>query len=335
MRKVVSRLLTAVSLAVATVSVTAIAAAQYAEPRILPGEPVTPYIVMHYGGEDYERAIRVSPNVNLNVCVTEGTLSVNGWRRNEVRILVRNGNKFNFKVLEKADEKPVWISAYSQVTKGKTTVVSDCIGGSEVAIDIPVGATLNLKGKSINATIDTLKKVNVETVGGDITIRNITSGVKAKTYRGDITVDESKGPLWIESTTGNIMVFEAGPSEIGDSFTAKTNNGAISLQKLFYKQIDVSSISGSLLFTGDILNGGSYNFGTSNGTIRLALPQNSAFKMAAIFGAGNFTYELPLKIVTENDMEGPLRSIVANIGGGSEAMVKLTTNAGLIGIRKQ
>ncbi len=334
MKKFVSRLATDAVIAVITASVTAIAVAQYTEPRPLP-EAVIPEF-LPYGGENVERAISVSPNVNLNVCVTEGKLSVNGWRRNEVRIFVHNGNKFNFKVLEKTtDEKPVWISAFSHVTRGKTTVVSECLRGENVEIDLPVGATLNLKGKSIETSIDTLKRLSVEIVGGDVSVRNVSAGIKARVFQGGITVEESKGPLSLETTIGNIVVFEAGPSEIGDVFQAKTNSGAISLQRVLHKQLDVSSISGSMLFTGDILSGASYSFSTSNGSIRLALPLNSAFQVAATYGFGNFASDLPIKILTENDKEGPLRSIVANIGAGGDALLKLTTNSGLIGIRKQ
>lgn len=336
MKSFISTILTAVFFAAIIGGLGGDAVAQYSLPKTSVAEPVIAEFE-YFGGENYERAIAVSPNVNVSLCVIEGKLAINGWRRNEVRIYVHHGTKFGFKVLEKSstDAKPVWISAYSQVTKGGKTGTSDCIRGETVEIDLPVGATLNLKGESIDTTIDTIKKVSVKTAGGDITVRNVSNGVNAFTYEGDITVEESKGALTLDSTNGNIVVFEAGPSEIGDVFKAKTNSGAISLQRLQHRQIDVWSISGSVVFDGDILNGGSYSFGTNNGSLRLTLPQNSAFQLLATYAFGNFASELPLKVLTENDREGPVRSIVANIGGGGDAILKLTTNAGLIGIKKQ
>jgi len=254
-----------------------------------------------------------------------------------VRIYVHDGSKFGFKVLEKnsSDSKPVWISAYSHPVKGSKTGASDCIRGETVEIDLPVGATLSLSGKSIDTSVDSIKKVSVETVSGDISVRNVISGVNAKTYEGDITVEESKGALMLDSTSGNIVVFEAGPSEIGDVFKAKTNSGAITLQRLLHRQIDVRSTSGSVFFNGDILNGGSYNFDTTNGSIKLAIPQGSSFQLSATYAFGKFASELPLKIITETDKEGFVRSIVAKIGAGGDALLKLTTNAGLIDIKKQ
>lgn len=336
MKSFIAKLFTAAFTAAIIGGLSGVAIAQYSLPKTPAPEPAIADLVF-FGGENYERAIAVSPTVNVTLCALEGKLSINGWRRDEVRIYVHNGSKFAFKILEKssADSKPVWISAYSQITKGGKTGTSECIRGEDVEIDLPVGATLNLKGESIDTTIDTLRKVSVKTAGGDITVRNVSNGIYAFTYEGDITVEGSKGALTLDSTNGNIVVFDAGPSEIGDVFKAKTNSGAISLQRLAHRQLDVWSTSGSVVFNGDILNGGAYNFGTNNGSLRLTLPQNSSFQLSATYALGKFTTELPLDILTENDMEGPVRSIVAKIGGGGDATLKLTTNAGLIGLKKQ
>src|SRR5439155_16456954 len=49
-------------------------------------------------GTTSERSIQVDPKVNLSLCVTQGTVSVNGWSRNEVRAFVKDGSRFEFKV---------------------------------------------------------------------------------------------------------------------------------------------------------------------------------------------------------------------------------------------
>src|SRR5258708_38688191 len=49
------------------------------------------------GGDTSERSIKVDNNVNLSLCVTHGTIKVNGWSRGEVRVFVQAGSKFSFK----------------------------------------------------------------------------------------------------------------------------------------------------------------------------------------------------------------------------------------------
>jgi DUF4097 and DUF4098 domain-containing protein YvlB len=272
--------------------------------------------------------------VNLTLCVTEGNLRINSWNRNEVRLYVEDGTRFNFKVIDKgADGRPVWISAINLESRPGNN--AECIRADTVEIDAPAGTTLNLKGRAISAEIDGLKKVAAKTVGGDLSIRNIKDGVTANTYEGDITVEESWGQVALESTTGNIIVVDSGPSDIGDTFRAKTNSGAISLTHVTHRALDVNSISGSVLFDGELKSGGTYALSTTNGSIRIALPSLTGCKLAATFTAGSFKSELPFKVLTENLSPGDLKSIVANLGPGGDAVLRLSTVAGLIGIRKQ
>lgn len=318
------------------VSVTAIAQG----PRPAPDRPgmtwagpvEAPVVIPSYPGETTEKAIAVDKKVNISLCVTQGNLKVNGWNRDEVRVFVSEGAKFGFKVLEKSkDGKPVWISVAGAVSK---VGGSDCIWGEEIEIDVPVNAVVNIKGQETKTTIDTVRKANVKTIGGDITVRNVANGVMASTYEGDVTVERSQGAMSLDSTTGNILVFDVGPSDIGDILKAKTNSGMISLQSLEHRQVEVGSISGSIAFNGDILNGGSYSFTTSNGSIRMALPQTTSCNVYAVYGFGSFNSELPIKIITENIEEGPVMRVSGLIGKG-DATLKLTTNNGSIAIKKQ
>ncbi len=163
-------------------------------------------------------------------------------------------------------------------------------------------------------------------------LRNITGGINAYTSQGDVMVENSGGAIALESTTGNIVAIEVSPGQIGDLLRAKTNSGAITLQKVEHRQIEASSISGSLLFDGKFLNGGIYNFRTSNGSIRLAIPASSSCTFKATYGFGSFHSEIPLKILTENDSPRA-RTVIATLGDGGAA-VSVTTSSGSIAIRK-
>lgn len=308
-----------------------------------PAPPARPFLNGHrlklaemHGGDTTEKAIAVDKNVNIKLCVTQGNLKINGWNRSEVRVFVKDGAKFGFKILEKSkQDSPVWImlSGFASA-KGKYSAPNECIWGDEIEIDAPVASTLNITGQETKTTIDTIKKATVNIIGGDISLRNVSDGINAATHEGDVTVEESSGAMTLESTTGNIVVFGARPSQIGDIFKAKTNSGSVSLQQLEHRQIGVSSISGSVIFNGEILSGGNYNFSTSNGSIRMSIPLKSSCRVVATYGYGTFNSEIPIKIETEEISEGPVKRRVGLIGTG-DATVKLTTNSGSISIKKQ
>jgi hypothetical protein len=288
-------------------------------------------------GDVSEKSIMSDPNVNVWIpCVSRGSIKITGWNRSEVRVFVDGGNAFNFTVQEKSPQSgaPVWIKVSGIQPKGRYGPVSECIWGEDIEIDVPMNASINLKGQEIRSRIDSVRKVEIKAIGGNISLRNIANGIGAYAGQGDITVEASQGSISLESTTGNILVFEAGPSEIADWFKAKTNGGAISIQGLNYRQVEVNSISGSLTFSGNIRNSGSYTLRTSRGSIRMAMPLATSSQISATFTSGTFKSEIPIDIATENVSEGPIKTIVGKIGKGGDAIVRLSSNTGSITISK-
>ena len=287
------------------------------------------------GGDSTEKSLKVDPKLNLGLCVTEGTVNVNSWNRSELRVFVHDGSKFGFKVSQKNEKTgdPIWVNVLG--VGPHPGWAGDCLSGGEIEIDVPVNTTVKIKGQATNTTVDTVRKAYVQTAGGDITLRNIAEGLNASTYEGDILVEESKGAVTLETATGNIVVFDAGPSDIGDILKAKTSGGMISLQKVGHRQLEVNSISGSVSYNGAILSGGSYNLSTMNGSIRLAIPQASNCTVNATYGYGRFETDLPLEIITENLTPGPVKKVVGKVGGGGDAVITLVSSNGSIAIKKQ
>lgn len=285
-------------------------------------------------GVDSEKSLAVDAKVNISLCVLQGNVKINGWERNEVRIFVKDGSSIEFKIREKSRQsgKPVWITALSPSrVPGK---MSECFSGDQIEIDVPRSASIHLKGQETKTSIDSVRKATVENIGGDIFLRNISEGVNASTYEGDVSVENSSGAFALNSQNGNIIAFELSPSEIGDIFKAKTSNGTIVLQDLEHRQIEVNSISGTISFNGAFSGGGSYSFGTSNGAIVLAVPQDTSCKLTASYGYGNFNSELPIVKISENNYAPRVQRIVGTMGSG-DATLNLTTSSGVIRIKSK
>lgn len=283
--------------------------------------------------ETGEKSIKVNQKASLSMCVLEGNVKINGWDRNEVRVFVKDGSRPSFKVLQENPQKEaVWIMIQA-VNSDPKIRTNECLVGDLIEIDAPRNASINIKGQETRTSIDSVRKAVVKNVGGNIILRNISEGVEASTYEGDVSVENSSGAMTLDSSSGNIIAFEVAPSEIGDIFKAKTNNGKIALQDLAFRQIEVNSISGSINFKGGLATGGIYSFGTSNGSINLVMPQNTSCKVVATYGFGGFNSELPLKKETENNTPRTQR-IVGTMGTG-DATLNLTTSSGSINLKKK
>ena len=280
-----------------------------------------------------EKSMAVDSNVAIKLCVAEGDLKINGWRHDEVRVFVKDGRRFKLSPQEKsASGKVNWLWIRNATESGSGPA-SDCLAGENIEIDAPLGSILDLSGRVARTSVDSIKKAKVKIFEGIITLRNIPGGIDASTSQGGVIVENSSGAISLESTTGNIVAVEVTPGQIGDLLRAKTNGGSITLQRVEHRQIDASSISGSLLFDGKFLNGGIYSFRTSNGQIKLAIPATSSCTLNATYGFGTFESDIPMKIITEN-VTPHAKIVKATIGGGG-AEVKLTTTRGSIGIKRQ
>lgn len=292
--------------------------------------------VINESGKPAEKSLTVDAKVNISLCVTEGNIKVHGWDRNEIRAYISDGgSKVGFKILQKSKqtENPVWVMVVGfDPSETSRIEPEECLSGDEIELDVPRGATVNIKSRESKTTIDSVGKVRVDNIGGDIFLNNISNGIDATTRQGGVTVSRSSGAMVLSTNEGNIVAFDVSPSEIGDFFKAKTSNGTITLQEIEHRQIEANSISGSIKYTGEFLNGGQYNFGTTSGAILLSIPENSSCKITAFYGFGQFTSGFELKNIKQTPTSGA-QTISGQIGGG-EANLNLKTFSGRIVIRK-
>ena len=280
-----------------------------------------------------EKSIKVDAKVKIQLCVSEGKIKINGWDRNEIRAYVGGGSQIGFVVLKKNKDNPVWVKALGfDPAKNKEADADECLSGAEIEIDVPRGATVSIEGADSETTVESVRKVSVENLSGNIFLNDIAEGIDAITYQGGVTVGKSSGAMSLNTTDGNIVAYEVSPSEIGDVFKAKTTKGMITLQQIEHGQTEISSIFGSIRFNGEFSSGGQYTFGTQHGSIMLTIPENSSCKINASYGLGEFMSELPLTNVKKPNPTGP-QNLTAQIGSG-DATLNLTTYSGRIHIKK-
>ena len=281
-----------------------------------------------------EKSIVTESKVNITLCVKEGNVKINGWDRDEIRAYVADGSQVGFKVVQEnpKTKKPVWIKVLGfDPSKNKEAKPEDCLSGSEIELDVPRNANVSLNSGESEIKIESVAKVSLESLGGDIYLNDIAKGIDVTTWSGDLTVEKSSGQIVLTNAAGNIIALDVSPSEIGDTFKAKTNGGRIILKAIQHRQIEAISTTGAVNFDGEMLSGGQYRFSASNGSILLTMPPASACKINALFGFGAFSSEIPLQNALKKE-----QSLSAQIGAAdSNCNLSLTTGSGNIRIRKR
>lgn len=304
-------------------------------PAPRPNARRTPPVALNESETPAEKAIAVSEKVNVSLCVSAGNVKINGWDRDEIRAFVENGSNVGFAVRsrDRQSDAPNWVMVVGfDPATNRGVGMDECLSGEQIELDVPRGATVNIKSRESEISIDSVNRARVENISGDIRLSRIAQGIEAKTYEGDVTVENSSGAVTLSSTTGNILAFEVDSADIGDIFNARTSSGSVTLQKVGYKQIEANSNSGSVRFAGAFSGGGQYNFNTTNGTILLDIPADSSSKVTATYGSGAFQTELPLQ--NENRTSGSQVQKLTGLLGAGDSTVNLTTFSGAIRIKK-
>lgn len=293
-------------------------------------------VVMNEGDTPAEKSIATESSVKIALCVKSGSVRINGWDRNEIRGYIENGSQIGFKVVQKDPKtgKPVWVKpvGYDPV-KNKELNPEDCLSGSNIELDVPRGATIELKSERSEIKIESVGRVVVKTLKGNIFLNDVANGIEAITYLGDITVEKSSGQMILDNNgDGNILAIDVAPREIGDVFKAATDSGRMTLQDVEHRQIDTNSTSsGSISFDGELLSGGQYGFSVNNGSIVLAVPPTSLCKINASFGFGAFSSDIPLKNVLKKE-----KNISAQFGDDDATCnISLKTASGVIRIKRR
>jgi hypothetical protein len=284
-----------------------------------------------------EKAIASDARPTVTFCVSEGNVSVRGWRRNEVRALVEDG-KLGFKVLKRNAEKAAaWVTIVGydpkEPVKPGQYRRSDCLSGSNIEVEVPFGAYVDVKSPSdADFKIESVAKTRVRNVNGSILIRDVREESDVSSFAGNVVAEDSTGRIKLVSTSGNVFGIRLKPLNDSDSLNAKSNNGNVTLQDVAHAIIEGGSQSKNLNYFGSIVSGGVYNFNTLNGAITLFLPLKSSFQLTATTNSDLKT-NLPLKL-TIDGKQGRVKRI-SGVYGDGDATINLVSDVGALRLQKQ
>jgi len=285
-----------------------------------------------------EKAIASDTRPTVRFCVSEGSVSVRGWRRNEVRALVENG-KLGFKVLKRnADKAATWVDIVGydpkEPVKPGQYRRNDCLSGSNIEVEVPFGSFVDVKSPSdADFKIESVAKTRVVNVNGDILIRDVREEAEISSFGGSVVAEDSSGKIRLKSTSGNVFGIRLKPLNDSDSLNVRSNSGNVTLQDVGHAIIEGGSQSRNLNYFGSIVSGGVYNFSTLNGAITLFLPLKSSFQLSATTNSTVKT-NLPFKLTLDGSKPGRGKRF-SGVYGGGDATINLVSDIGALRLQKQ
>jgi hypothetical protein len=285
-----------------------------------------------------EKSLSVDANASLSFCVADAdAVFVRGWQRDEIRVLIEGG-AIGFKILERggANNLPVRIKILGFEPKPSAAFQSECLKGERIEIEVPEKASVGVKSPTSecgNITIDSIAKIKIESIGGNVAVRHIQQETDVLNFSGSIAAEDSSGKFAFKTIGGRIAAFRLKPNDSTDTLKINSNGGSIVLRDVKHKNIEAATTSGELSVINSLSRGGSYNFNTTSGFVWLEMPTDFPFQFRLITTAnGRFNTDFPLKISTENN-RGQTKVITAANGAG-DTPINLTSFSGTVLLKK-
>jgi len=285
-----------------------------------------------FGNEigDYTKTLKVNKGGKLSININSGTINLTPWEKNEVYVKVDNLDKDEAKNIE------VYLEGNNVYVKYN----SEWGWGEEIDLSVSFPSQFSVEAKSTGGDIsikgNVVGNVELNTMGGDISLKNVKGKVKVSTQGGDLNVGNIEGGLMLSTMGGDIRIGEV----IGETAKVNTMGGDIKVAKAlsgieavtYGGEIDVKVLGGeSKLKT----MGGSIEVENVNGRVMMQtmggnlVVQNGSGLIDASTNAGdivlhNITGSVNAKATTGN--------ITVDISPASGTTSNLNANMGRIEI---
>lgn len=264
--------------------------------------------------DDLDREFDVAAGGTLVLASDAGSINVDTWDQNKVRVRVRNSRDFEVSFEQRGND--VIVTAEAE-RRGGGLFGFGRNSNIRFLVNVPVNYNLELDtgGGHIEVS-DISGNVEVDTSGGHIEIGKVTPGnVNADTSGGYISIDDVDGNVVADTSGGRITI-----GNVTGNVNADTSGG----------RIQIGNVGGNMVAD---TSGGSIEVGTGGGRVEL---DTSGGSIRAAWATG------PISADTSGGniyLAGSDGSVVADTSGGNieilggNGPVEADTSGGRITIR--
>jgi len=254
-----------------------------------------------------EASFTVSSGDFLDVSVRQGNISITTGSGNEVKVLVKNIEEYELKLLtmeqksgkveikfkgEDSDDFELELTIPTEMNLGIST------GGGNIAVKGDLKGIVEASTGGGNITAGNIfGKTAFSTAGGNISVGDINGDADLASAGGDMEAGSINGNAEISTAGGNITI-----GNVGGKIKASTAGGNITVGDV-YGSAEISTAGGNINLESA---GGEVEASTAAGNINL---KNIKGAVEANTAAGNIYAEL----YPESNMQSELNSAIGNI----------------------
>ena len=204
------------------------------------------------------RTVDASPDGLVTISNTAGSVSVQGWSRNQVEVTADLGRNVEELVVER-DGNEVLVKV--KLPRGRHSHS----GGSDLAVRVPENSSLKINGVSADITVsDVFGALRLQSVSGDVETDAFAADVDIETVSGDIEIegDGKDARTRVSSVSGDVdMTGLAGEIE------ATSVSGDLTVVRSSFGRASLNTTNGDMVFHAVLRDNGRLDVETINGEV--------------------------------------------------------------------
>ncbi|MCM3901888.1 MAG: DUF4097 family beta strand repeat-containing protein [Pyrinomonadaceae bacterium] len=249
-----------------------------------------------------ERTIPADPSVTVSICVMSGSISVQGWDKNEVTAKSSDAGQIELRQRdgEAQSDKATRVEVFVVDKSDEQHIKKNCQAYSDLELFVPRLASVHVQTRDGDISISDIAVVVAGTQNGDINIERVSQAVEVGSVGGSVSIKDSIGRASVTTIGGGIEVTNLRPSAAADEFEAVSVSGDLCLEGVSHSQFNARTVSGDVHLTGPLAASGRYGFKTMSGDITLTLPGDSSFQLSAkVSKDGEIISDFPLTLIPD------------------------------------
>ncbi|MBN1271879.1 MAG: DUF4097 family beta strand repeat protein [Candidatus Aminicenantes bacterium] len=282
--------------------------------------------------ESFNKIEKLAKDGRVSIKNVSGKIEIATWNKDEVKIDAVKISRASS--MKEAEENAALVKINVTNESDLVRIETEYPRRTFKRFNVSVEYILTIPNEASIRVANVSGSVNVKGIGGTTDI-SVTSGnlicdgakrVDLETISGNMDVSNIEGDAFLKATSGRIEAVK-----ITGSVEAEVVSGGIELRGVSKAdRVKAKAISGTLVYEGDINPNGIYELKVHSGTIKMILPSNAAFDLDASTFSGSIDTDFDVSVtgaIKKKELRGKVN------GGGAE--VELEAFSGTIRILKK
>ena len=212
-----------------------------------------------FAGEAVNKTLDADANGTVNVSNISGSVTVEGWDRNQVEVTGELGNGVKELIFERSGKEIV--------IKVKVPRFNTRDASATLMIHVPQNSALEVSTVSANIDAKGVQGAQeLQSVSGNVTTISYGASIELGTVSGDVTVSGNGTAADVElgSVSGDIHA-----TNLGGELSGGTVSGDVKIEQGAYRKAKLETTSGKVVFYAGLAEGGKLSAESVNGSVDL------------------------------------------------------------------